>query len=137
MEKTALTVGGFTQPSVARNIIEQNTGAERGFSQRFLWIFTKPTFAKFASLKPVPDEINEAIGTVLAQNLCTTLYGGSCLYFFLVELLTNVWTTGGGDKPVLQTWLMPSECADFQAKFDQVQEQLEDLCGMDDLLTGV
>lgn len=55
----------------------------------------------------------------------------------LVELLTDVWTAGGGDKPVLQTWLMPSDCAYFQAKFDQVQEQLEDLCGMDDLLTGV
>ena len=62
MEQTALTVGGFTQPSVARNIIEQNTGAERGFSQRFLWVFPKPTFAKFASLKPVPEEINEIIG---------------------------------------------------------------------------
>ena len=62
MERTALTVGGFTQPSVARNIIEQNTGAERGFSQRFLWLFPKPTFAKFASLKPVPEEVNEAIG---------------------------------------------------------------------------
>ena len=49
MEQTALTVGGFTQPSVARNIIEQNTGAERGFSQRFLWLFPKPTFAKFAT----------------------------------------------------------------------------------------
>jgi len=56
MEKTALTVGGFTQPSVARTIIEQTTGAERGFSQRFLWIFPKPTFAKFDSLQPVSEE---------------------------------------------------------------------------------
>lgn len=62
MEKTALTVGGFTQPSVARTIIEQTTGAERGFSQRFLWIFPKPTFAKFASLEPVSDEISATIG---------------------------------------------------------------------------
>ena len=29
---------------------------------RFLWIFPKPTFAKFASLKPVPDEITDSIG---------------------------------------------------------------------------
>lgn len=62
MDRTALTVGGFTQPSVARNIIEQNSGAERGFSQRFLWLFPKPAFAKFASLKPVPSDISEAIG---------------------------------------------------------------------------
>ena len=61
MERTALTVGGFTQPGVARSIIEQHTGAERGFSQRFLWIFPKPTFAKFASLKPVPEEVTESM----------------------------------------------------------------------------
>ena len=34
-------------------------------------------------------------------------------------------------------WIMPSDCEVFQVKFDKVQEQLEDLCGMDDLLTGV
>ena len=55
--------GGFTQPSFARNIIEQKTWAERGFSQRLLWIFPKPTFAKFSSLKPVPEDVNETIGT--------------------------------------------------------------------------
>ena len=64
MDQTALTVGGFTQPGVARTIIEQHTGAQRGFSQCFLWIFPKPTFAKCASLKPVPvpDEITDSIG---------------------------------------------------------------------------
>ena len=65
MERTALTVGGFTQPGVAKNIIEQHAGAERGFSQRFLWIFPKPTFAKFAkfaSLKQVPAEVTASIG---------------------------------------------------------------------------
>lgn len=61
MDRTSLTVGGFTQPAVARNIIEQHTGAERGFSQRFLWMFPKPTFAIFSSLQPVPDEITESI----------------------------------------------------------------------------
>ena len=62
MERTALTVGGFTQPGVAKNIIEQHAGAERGFSQWFLWIFPKPTFAKFASLKQVPEEVTASIG---------------------------------------------------------------------------
>lgn len=60
MDNTALTVGGFTQPAVARNIIEQHSGA---FSQRFLWSFPKPTFAKFSSLKPVPEEVTQSIGT--------------------------------------------------------------------------
>ena len=55
----------------------------------------------------------------------------------LVKLLTEVWKAGGGDKPKVQMWVMPSDCLVFQAKFDKVQEQLEDLCGMDDLLTGI
>ena len=62
MDNTALIVGGFTQPVVARNIIEQHACAESGFSQRFLWLFPKPTFAKFSSLKPVPDEVTQSIG---------------------------------------------------------------------------
>ena len=63
MERTTLTIGGFMQPSVARTIIEQVAGAERGFSQRFLWLFPKPMFAKFLSLKPVLPDYSEAIGT--------------------------------------------------------------------------
>ena len=51
--------------------------------------------------------------------------------------LTEVWTSGRGEKPKIQTWVMLSDCLVFQNKFDEVQEQLEDLCGMDDLLTGV
>ena len=33
---TALTVGGFNQPPVARTLIEQSGSAEIGLSQRFL-----------------------------------------------------------------------------------------------------
>ncbi len=53
MDRTPLSIGGFTQLGVARNIIiiEQRNGDERGFSQHFLWMFPKPTFAKFDSLK--------------------------------------------------------------------------------------
>ena len=62
MERTALTVGGFTQPGVVKNIIEQHAGAECGLSQWFLLIFPKPAFAKFASLKQVPAEVTASIG---------------------------------------------------------------------------
>ena len=62
MDRTALTIGGFTQLGVATNIIGQRCGAECGFGQRFLWIFTQPSFAKFDSLKPVPYDISKAIG---------------------------------------------------------------------------
>ena len=42
MSTTSLTVGGFNQLSVARNLIELPGNAEKGLSQRFLWLFPKP-----------------------------------------------------------------------------------------------
>ena len=53
MESTYLTLSGFTQPSVARNLIELEANAEKGLSQRFLWVFPKPSYAEFQSLEPV------------------------------------------------------------------------------------
>ena len=35
MEHTSLTFGSFTQPSVARNLIEMLANVEKGLSQRF------------------------------------------------------------------------------------------------------
>lgn len=62
MECTGLTVGGFTQPAVARTLIEQASSAEKGLCQRFLWIFPKLVFAKFSTLEPVNAKFTEAIG---------------------------------------------------------------------------
>ena len=36
-----------------------------------------------------------------------------------------------------RTWILPLSCNEFHSKFDEIQEQLEELCGMDDLITGV
>lgn len=73
MDRTALTVGGFTQPSVARTLIEQQSSADRGFCQRFLWIFPKPVFGKFKSLEPVKPEFNESIGMFLWLHMLSLL----------------------------------------------------------------
>ena len=62
MEYTSLTIGGFTQPSVARNLIEMPGNTEKGFSQRFLWFFPKPCYCKFKDLESVDEEFSEAIG---------------------------------------------------------------------------
>ena len=59
MKRTALTVGGFTQPSVARTLIEQQGSVEKGFCQRFLWIFPKPVFK---TLEPISNDFTEDIG---------------------------------------------------------------------------
>ena len=51
MKKTGLTVGGFTQPSVAKSLIESPQAIERGLVQRFLWVFPSPIYAKFSKLQ--------------------------------------------------------------------------------------
>ena len=53
MDTTNLTLGGFTQPGVARSLIELPSNAEKGLSQRFLWIFPQPKYADFETLEPV------------------------------------------------------------------------------------
>ena len=62
MERTALTVGGFTQPSVAKALIELPASIEKGLTQRFLWICPKPSFATFDSLELIDKNFTEYLG---------------------------------------------------------------------------
>ncbi len=55
----------------------------------------------------------------------------------IVELFQEIWTGGGGEKPKLRDWKLPHESTKFKSKFDEIQGKLEELCGRDDLLTGV
>ena len=61
MDRTALSVGGFTQPAVARTLIEQQSSADKGLCQRCLWIFPKPVFSKFHCLEPISEEFSDSI----------------------------------------------------------------------------
>lgn len=62
MQHTGLTVGGFTQPIVARNILENQANVEKGLCQRFLWLVPKPTSVAFEDLKHVDTNFSTAIG---------------------------------------------------------------------------
>ena len=62
MDRTCLVVGGFNQPAFARSLIETMGNAEKGLSQRFLWLFPKPVYGKFSSLKPIDECVTESIG---------------------------------------------------------------------------
>ena len=53
-----------------------------------------------------------------------------------MTLLTDLWKAGGGGKPKQRTWLLSQNSEVFITKFDEIQEELEELCGSDDLLTG-
>ena len=63
MQSTSLTVGGFNQPSVARSLIELPGNAEKGLSQRFLWIFPKPVYGQFETLEPINKNFTDKLGT--------------------------------------------------------------------------
>ena len=55
-----LTVGGFTQPSVARALIEQPSNSEKGLSSCFLRLFPNVIYGNFDDLGQVdPDFISK------------------------------------------------------------------------------
>ena len=65
MDITSLTVGGFNQPAVARSLIELPGNAEKGLSQRFLWLFPRPIYGKFDTLEAVQEDFIDKIGELI------------------------------------------------------------------------
>ena len=62
MQSTSLTIGGFTQPSVAKSLIELPQSVEKGLVQCFLWILPRPSYASFASLESADDKFCDYLG---------------------------------------------------------------------------
>ena len=62
MSSTMITIGGFTQPGVARSIIEAPTNMDRGFSHHFLWFFPPTQYASFASLTEINQIFVDKLG---------------------------------------------------------------------------
>ena len=62
MRHTGLTIGGFTQPSVARNLIEIPSNVEKGLCQRFLWVVPKPASVPFKDLEKVDTSFTVSVG---------------------------------------------------------------------------
>ena len=65
MHHTGLTVGGFIQPSIARNLIEILSNVEKCLCQRFLWLVPQPTAVSFEKLQKVDQEFSTSIGTII------------------------------------------------------------------------
>lgn len=55
----------------------------------------------------------------------------------IVELMEKIWVDGGGEKPVERTWHLLPDSANFEDKFNETQDHLEDACGTDDFMTGL
>ena len=65
MSSTRLTIGGFTQAGVARNLIKMPSNSEKGLSHRFLLMFPKPLFGTFAALEEVNKGFTDEICKLL------------------------------------------------------------------------
>lgn len=75
MSHTGLTIGGFTQPTVARNLIEVQGNVEKGLCQRFLWLFSKPTTVQFSELQKVDTKFSAAVGKQFTVcDICNLYY---------------------------------------------------------------
>ena len=72
MKQTGLTLGGFIQPSIARNLLEQPANVEKGLCQRFLWFVAKPTSVPFDDLEKVNRDFSASVGTYI--NNTTYMY---------------------------------------------------------------
>lgn len=75
MSSTRLTVGGFTQPGVARNLMELPSNAKKGLSHRFLWVFPKPLYGKYDTLEKVNRDFERKLGKYFCGT-CTLLDTG-------------------------------------------------------------
>ncbi len=86
MDATNPTVGGFNQPAVAHQLIELPGNAEKGLSQRFLWLHPKPVYGKFDSLEPVQEAFVDKIGKHSIVSTLPTLQV-SRLYYHMVCMM--------------------------------------------------
>ena len=62
MKRTALTVGGLTQPMVARSLMESPQCVDKGLVQRFLWIFPRPSYSSYSELEPASRSFCQFLG---------------------------------------------------------------------------
>lgn len=53
-----------------------------------------------------------------------------------MDLLEKLWLHGGGDKPVDRMWQLLPNSGEFEKRHDKIQDDLKDVCGADDFVTG-
>lgn len=65
MDSTRLTIGGLTQPGVARHLIELPSNTEKGLSHCFVWLFPKPLYGEFESLGTIDRNFIDKTGNLI------------------------------------------------------------------------
>lgn len=144
MAQTALTVGGFIQPSAARVLIEQQPNIEKGLCQRFLWLVPEPSHVTFDMLQRVDSNFIDDLG--MCNVKCNVKLESHFKQHIIdiAHLMAVVWSP---DKRVTK-WSLPRRqtgedssvvemsCGVFQVKYDKVQGDIRTIGCMDDLLSG-
>ena len=62
MKRTSLAIAGFTQPGVARTLIEPHSSSAWLLSEIFLWVFPKPVFGHLQTLSGNEPELCQVLG---------------------------------------------------------------------------
>lgn len=112
MENTSLTIGGFTQPAVARPIVELPSNVEKGLSSRFLCFFCFFFFSQTLLLQVWNPwacwwwlhQSSHAVGVYSVSVLISYSCHTNILHTSYTNgLTTKVWAT---TKSSLQCWLV-------------------------------
>ena len=80
MNSTNLTMGGFTQPAIARNMIEIPSNLEKELSHRFIWVFPKPLYQEFSELGKAVQTFIQRLGK---KFVCMIHYKGHIIIAIL------------------------------------------------------
>ena len=68
MDRTALTVRGFTQPTVARSLWDQQASIEEGLPKRFLWLIPQSSFSTFELLELIDENFYDSLGNYFSDH---------------------------------------------------------------------
>ena len=84
MSSTNLTVGGFTQPGVARALIDIPANTEKGLSQRFLWLFPAPLYEHIEQLGEVDVEFIDKMRNVHVY-MCSIFFNEQVFTLYIIQ----------------------------------------------------
>ena len=89
MKRTGLTLGGFIQPSIAQNLLEQHASVEKGLCQRLLWCVPKHSATPFEELEKVDRNFSASLGNILYVRTCTEIHAHIISYKFFLYFFEN------------------------------------------------
>ena len=136
MDVTALTIGGFTQPMVARNLIELQASVEKDCPQDSCGYSPNRSMLNLRHWRKLMSGFTHSLGISVRKDV---LYP-DFFQIIHISMLITVSLTSSLWKPSrinVTKWKIPNPFPCYQAKYNEVQAQLRKLSGLDELLSGM